>query len=81
MAMGRDAIKKRIECLEARQQQMVGEAIARIQQRTGWTMDAIVAEVHRLAAYYREHGEWPTELSEALRSPPATQIVLRWPEA
>jgi hypothetical protein len=81
MAMGRDAIKKRIERIEARQQAMVGEAIARIQQRTGWSLDAIVEEVNRLAAHYREHGEWPAEVSEALRTPPVTKIVLSWDHA
>jgi hypothetical protein len=81
MALTRDGIKRRIEKIEQRQQAMVGEAIARIQQRTGWSLEAISAEVARLVAYHREHGAWPAEISEALRTPPTTQIVLRWPDS
>jgi hypothetical protein len=78
MAMGRDAIKRRIERIEQRQKAQVAEMIARIHQNTGLSIEAIIEEASVIAAYYREHGEWPTAVSEALRSPPTTKIVLRW---
>jgi len=78
MAMSHDAIRRRIERIEQRQKQQVAEMVARIQERTGWSLDDIVAEVNRIATYYRQHGEWPAEVWEALRSPPVMEIRLRW---
>jgi hypothetical protein len=78
MGIGRETLRKRIARLEQRQQALIGEAIARIQQCTGWSLAEISAEVSRLVAYHQEHGKWPAEISQALQTPPVTQIVLRW---